>query len=259
MLMASHSPLKDNPLHNPGQSLEHQIYNLIVDKLFAPLLMLLVFGLFASFEWWTYYHPIIQKPVLSTVIFVLAVIYALWAFLRFKSKFVQLLLGLKGEKVVGQNLERLREQHYEVFHDLIGKGFNVDHVIIGPAGIFTVETKTYRKHHSDDKVVFDGEFLLVNGKEPDRNPVIQARAQACWLRSILAESTGHKYDVRPVIVFPGWWVEQRPGSTRKMWVLEPKALPSFLSHEPEVLPIDEIKLVSFHLSQFIRMTGVGPA
>jgi hypothetical protein len=50
--------------------------------------------------------------------------------------------GIEGEKAVGQFLERLREQRYQVFHDLVGDGFNVDHVLIGPAGVFTIETKT---------------------------------------------------------------------------------------------------------------------
>ncbi|MGA9852033.1 MAG: nuclease-related domain-containing protein [Gammaproteobacteria bacterium] len=250
--MSNRSPLKDKPLHNPGQSLEHQIYNLIVDKFMAPLLMLLVFGLLAGLEWWNYYHPVKTKPILSIVILVLVIFYVLWTFFRFRSAFSKLLLGLKGEKVVGQYLEKLREQHYQVFHDIVGESFNLDHVIIGPAGIFTIETKTYSKPHPDAKIVFDGETILVNGIKPDRDPVKQAKAQTHWLRRILSESTGRTFDVWPVIVFPGWWVEQKPGSTRQIWVLEPKALPSFLSNQPKVLAPEDVKLAGFHLSRIIR-------
>ncbi|MGD1866748.1 MAG: nuclease-related domain-containing protein [Phormidesmis sp.] len=32
-----------------------------------------------------------------------------------------------------------------MFHDVVGKNFNIDHVVIGDTGIFTIETKTYRK------------------------------------------------------------------------------------------------------------------
>jgi hypothetical protein len=46
---------------------------------------------------------------------------------------------------VGQYLETLRARGYRVLHDLIGDGFNVDHALIGPDSIFTVETKTYHK------------------------------------------------------------------------------------------------------------------
>lgn len=66
------------------------------------------------------------------------------------------------------------------------------------------------------------------------------------------ESTGRKFLVRPVVVFPGWHVQQSLGTTRDIWVLEPKALPSFLDRELIVLPTEDVKLASFHLSRFIR-------
>jgi len=58
--------------------------------------------------------------------------------------------------------------------------------------------------------------------------------------------------VRPVVVFPGWYIEQKAGSSRELWVLEPKALPSFLENAPDVLSAEEIKMASGHLSRFIR-------
>lgn len=37
---------------------------------------------------------------------------------------------------------------YYVFHDLEFPGFNIDHVVLGPNGIFLVETKAKGEHHS---------------------------------------------------------------------------------------------------------------
>lgn len=154
---------------------------------------------------------------------------------------------------MGQFLERLREQGYQLFHDVTGEGFNVDHVLIGPAGVFTIETKTRSKpRRGDARVSFDGERLLVAGFEPDRNPIVQAKAQVAWLSQLLTESTGRQFAIRPVILFPGWFVEQSPDSTRELWVLEPKALPKFLEQAGSVLPMEDVKLASFHLSRFIR-------
>ena len=82
--------------------------------------------------------------------------------------------------------------------------------------------------------------------------MVQARAQAGWLKGLLAESTGRQFDVFPIVVFPGWFVEQSHGSLRNIWVLEPKALPKFLGNEPQCLTPEEVKLASFHLSRFIR-------
>lgn len=105
------------------------------------------------------------------------------------------------------------------------------------------------------QIVFDGEKILAGSFEPDRDPVIQARAQAGWMKDFLAESAAHRFEVRPVILFPSWYVEQAPGVSRQVWVLNPKALETFLSNEPVRLSEDDIKLASFHLSRFIRSSG----
>lgn len=52
--------------------------------------------------------------------------------------------GAAGEEVVGKALEGLRECGWFALHDVeLGRG-NIDHVLVGPAGIFTIETKSHR-------------------------------------------------------------------------------------------------------------------
>lgn len=253
MKIDKRSPIKDKPLRNPGQSLDEQLNDLVINKVTQPLVIALVLVVLAGTEWWRYYFPQKPSPILYTVGALAGIGYAAYQIWRAWPRLGALKLGLDGEKAVGQYLERLREIGYQVFHDVVGTGFNVDHVVIGPAGAFTIETKTFSKRSSPDaKVTFDGERIVVDGREPDRDPVVQAKAQARWLREFLAESTGRKFAVRPVIVFPGWWVEQSTGSTREVWVLEPKALPGFLGHEPAILAAEDVQLASYHLAQFIR-------
>jgi hypothetical protein len=253
MKIEKRSPLKDKPLRVPGQSLEEERQELLEDKIETPLLVAVVFVAMASMEWSRYYTNQPPKPVLFTVLALGLVAFTAWRFWRLRPRLRGLRQAIEGERVVGQFLERLRESGYQVFHDVVGEGFNVDHVVIGPAGVLTIETKTRSKPaKGGSKISFDGERILVDGFEPDRDPVVQAKAQAAWLRQLLAESTGRQLSVRPVVVFPGWFVEQTAGSTREIWVLEPKALPKFLEHEPAVLAPEDVKLVSFHLSRFIR-------
>jgi hypothetical protein len=163
-----------------------------------------------------------------------------------------------GEKAVGQYLSDLREQGYRTYHDVIGTGFNVDHVIISDRGVYTVETKTYSKPESGrPTIIFDGEQLKINNTafaQPDA--IIQAQAQAKWLRSLLKESTGKDFAVKPVIVFPGWFIETTSAAkSSPVWVLNPKALPGFLNHQPKTLDQDDVQLASYHLSRYIRSTG----
>ena len=66
------------------------------------------------------------------------------------------------ERAVGQTLEALRRKGYRVFHDLIGEGFNLDHVIISEHGVFSVETKTYSKPAKGGcKIIYNGDGYLL--------------------------------------------------------------------------------------------------
>lgn len=247
------SPLKDRPLRNPGQSVEERRRNL-VETAFEPALVAGVLVILAGIEWYRYYVSLPPKPIPFTVVALVAVSYAAFRIWRALPKARALRLAIEGERAVGQFLERLREDGYQVFHDVVGSGFNLDHVVIGPAGIFAIETKTRSKPaRGEARVVCDGHRILVNGLESDRDPIVQGKAQASWLRVLLSESTGRKFRVRSVILFPGWFVEQDPESRRDFWVLEPKALRNFLKNQPEVLNTEDVKLASFHLSRFIRV------
>lgn len=50
--------------------------------------------------------------------------------------------GAEGEEFVGGILEDLRARGWLVIHDVsFGRG-NIDHIVVGPGGIFTIETKS---------------------------------------------------------------------------------------------------------------------
>jgi hypothetical protein len=253
MSEAGKSPIKDKPLRHAGQSLEEERRSILDSKLEPYLIQSLVFVVMAGLEWWREFMDIKPHPILFTLAAVIAIAIGAWRIIRLRPRLRALRQGIEGEKAVGQFLERMRATGYQVFHDIVAPGFNVDHVLIGPAGVFTVETKTWSKPpRGEARIIFDGERLLAANRSPDRDPIIQARAQAAWLRNLLAESTGRKFDVLPVVLFPGWFIEQFVDSRRQIWVLEPKALPAFLEREPRRLEPVESSLAAYHLSRFIR-------
>jgi hypothetical protein len=126
--------------------------------------------------------------------------------------------------------------------------------VIHKSGIYVIETKTFSKPEKGIPIVtYDGERVLVNGKEPNGNPVIQVKAASNWLKELLKESTGKDCNPRPVVVFPGWFVEPTvEAKNSDVWVLNPKALPAFISRSKSQLENDEINLFSFHLSRYVR-------
>lgn len=247
------SPLKGKPLRLPGQSVEERRRKLLEDRIETPMLLAAVLVPVAGIEWYRSFTELPYLPKHFTAAAVLALLFAAWRFFRLRPKLKALRQAADGEKAVGQFLEDLRAHGYKVFHDIVGDGFNLDHVVIGRAGVFAVETKTWSKPHRGDATIrFDGARLTVGDWKPDERVVIQARAQAGWLRELLHASTGRVFVVRSVVLFPGWFVEQVGASTRELWVLNPKALPSFLEREEGVLSEPNVRLAAYHLSRFIR-------
>jgi len=250
---ATRSPIKDRPLRVPGQSVEDERRRLIEDRIEPAVLTAIFLSVLAAIEWWREYRPVEPSPVLFSFVAACGIGVAAWRVWKSLPRLRALRQALDGERAVGQYLELLGQRGYRVFHDLLGSGFNVDHVLIGPAGIFTIETKTWSKpRRGKARIGFDGHRVRVGSREPDDRVVVQARAQANWLHELLAESTGLRFAVRPVVLFPGWFVEQSPGSTSELWVLNPKALPEFLSRQSTALRPDEVQLACYHLSRFIR-------
>jgi hypothetical protein len=128
--------------------------------------------------------------------------------------------GATGEERVGGLLEELVDTRWRVIHDVsLGRG-NVDHILIGPAGVFTVETKSNPGPIRVGRL--HGAMLR------------QAQAQ----RNAIEEVTG--MGVEPLIVFSQAWVD-RPLSRRKgVRVVPAKMLLGYLSRRPAKLSRDEI-------------------
>ncbi|PZD71279.1 hypothetical protein C1752_07299 [Acaryochloris thomasi RCC1774] len=250
------SPLKDQPLRLSGQSLDEELKRLLEDQGYPYAAAVVFSWVLAGLEVWKFYTTASPQPGAYIIVAMIATLLCIYQVLRVRQKARALVLGRDGERAVGQYLERLREQDFQVFHDVMGERFNIDHVLIGEKGVFAIETKTFSKPATGKSSIrfLNGE-LQVNGRRIDRNPIEQSCAAASWLSDILRESTGRSVKVHPVILFPGWWVERLPPEQNKrIWVLEPKALPKFLENAKTQLSSEDAKLLTYHLSRYIRQT-----
>jgi Nuclease-related domain len=248
------SPLKDKPLRNPGQSLDNQIMDLVFDEIIKYILMSTVMIIIAMMEWVRWYSKTTPSPWFYSLTALITVSYSAVKIFRAIKKGKTLKLGRDGEKAVGQYLENLRESSAKVFHDIPADGFNLDHVVICKSGLYVIETKTYSKPDKGEaKIIFDGDAFFLNGKIKTDKPIIQVRAASKWLNDLILQVTGLKLTAKPVIVFPGWFIEPTSESkTSDVWVLNPKALPTFIGNSKEQLSIEQVRMVSGHLSRYIR-------
>lgn len=248
------SPIKDKPLRYAGESLDKKIDMLINEELGAYLAVAICFIALAAYEWWKYYLnvPLMPKPM--TFIAVFAVLFVIFKITKLRKQVKAIRLGRDGEKIVGEYLDGLREDGHRVFHDLQGDNFNLDHVIVSTKGIFVIETKTYSKPAKGiANILYDGEQIYIPGRKATKDPITQVTAASKWLKNIVKESTGKEYLIKPVIVFPGWFVEiNKHGGSSDVWVLNPKALQSFINNESDKITREDMMLATFHLSRYIR-------
>jgi hypothetical protein len=246
------SPIKDLPVHVPGQSLDKHIQEVIDDKVMAYFLLAAFMIIFAAFEWYRMFFNMKPAPGTFTLAAILTVGYCVWRMKKGVIEVERLKLGRTGERAVGQFLEEhLRPIGCNVLHDIPGDGFNIDHVVIGPTGVYTIETKTHSKPvKGPASVQYDGQTVKVNGFTPDRDPLVQAKANAHSLAELIERSTGRKVLVKPVVLYPGWFVDKTPDGA-EVWVLNEKALPAFVSNAKKILPPEDVALITFHLKRFV--------
>ncbi|MGH3245756.1 MAG: nuclease-related domain-containing protein, partial [Trebonia sp.] len=73
-------------------------------------------------------------------------------------------IGARGERIVGGRLDKLRRDGWGVLPSVqLRSGSDIDHVVIGPPGVFTINTK----HHKDAHIKVGNHVVWVNGfKQP---------------------------------------------------------------------------------------------
>jgi hypothetical protein len=249
---ARKSPLRAPPLRLAGKSVDAELDDHVLNELLTPYLVAALVVILAGFEWFRYFSGTPPTPWLFTALAVLVTIYAALRIRRGLKRGREIKLGRTGERFIGQYLEHFRRIGFHVFHDVPSSDANIDHVLIGRQGLFTIETKTISKPvRGDARIRVAGGKIFANGVEIMRNPIVQAKAQAGWLANFVAE-VGFSCRVQPVVVFPGWFVERCNMKALGVWVLEHKELGAFLRREPHVLTPEVVGALASALTSHIR-------
>lgn len=255
------SPLKRPPLRNPGQWLNDYWHDQLLDKAVDYILIPALLLGCTVMAWVQYLRPTAAILWVLTPITVVILLWSAFKIPSFIDRMRTVRKGMLGEMAVGQFLEQFRKIGYQVFHDIPGEKargqqFNIDHVLIGPAGVFTIETKYAMKPLKGHCIVeVHQDRLTVNGSAPERDPLVQAKAQSSWLQELLSASTGEKIKVQPVVIYPGWFIENQSNDA-SVWVLNEYLLESKLTHAAQVLPEDKINRAAYQLNRYVIDSSV---
>jgi hypothetical protein len=134
------------------------------------------------------------------------------------------LRGAEGEEAVGAILESLAAEGWHVIHDVsFGRG-NIDHVVVGPGGVFAVETKSHAGRISLERL---GPKML---------------SQAYAEKKTLEERLG--VEVQPLLVFSRAYLIERPSAIRQgVTVMTARGLSHYFSRRRPTMSAEQARQV----------------
>lgn len=148
---------------------------------------------------------------------------------NFRRDFAAWSQGAEGEEVVGKVLEDLAGEDWRVIHDVsFGRG-NIDHIVVGPGGIFTIETKSRRGRLTLDRL--------------DPKMLAQAYAEKKALEGITL------MEVQALLVFSQAYIVDRvPAWRRGVGILPARMLAGFLARRRPVMSAERAAAIHRHLA-----------
>ena len=151
--------------------------------------------------------------------------------------------GISGEEAVADALAGLPSSYWVLHGVSTGHG-DVDHVVIGPTGVFALETKAW-----DGKFYRSRGQLYCNGK-PAEHVLRQARGAAGQVRELLL-AAGIDEWVEAVVVAARASVSRSPVRFRKSYVISIKDLVGFVTDRPHSLSSSTVLQAKTTLMQVV--------
>jgi len=168
-------------------------------------------------------------PFVAATLLVAALVWVIYSLVRGLRHVERFFKGARGEEKVAGILASLPDA-YHVFNDFAAGRAHVDHVVVGPGGVFSVETKTWR-----GVVSVEESRILLNGQLPDRDPLAQTVKEAQLVRSVLA-AKGWDGPVTPVLVFASDSFAAHRANVRGVIVINSNELKAGFASERVVIP-----------------------
>ena len=180
----------------------------------------------------------LRFPLTAASMLVASLLWIIWSLIQGMRRVERFFKGARGEERVSGILKTLPDG-YHVFNDFVACGKHIDHVVVGPGGVFAVETKFWR-----GKVTVEEGCILLDGQLPDRAPIAQTNREATLVRAALS-AAGWRGDVTPVLTFASDTFATHRANIKGTIVMNASELKESFASDRVVIPPAELqRLVS---------------
>lgn len=158
--------------------------------------------------------------------------------------------GADGEFCVGNALGLFPDE-YNIINDLKTDFGNIDHVVVGPSGVYVLDTKNWRGTITADE---NGE-LLVNGTPTDKPAIRILTGRVMSIKEKVKTLCGSDRYIQGVLVFPSARVDAKWGTTKAVHCIRDEKLYDYIveNKKPNKLSKKEIDAISLAFLALARM------
>jgi hypothetical protein len=183
--------------------------------------------------------PTIGSTLAGTLFLALAIAVAATAN-HSRTRIQAFVKGARGEELVARSLALLPES-FTVFHGIAAHsrslipqgGADLDHVVVGPAEIFVIETKNW-----SGTITIENGDLVCDGEPPSRPPLDQVKDAATTLRTRLRSVLEAEIEITPILCFASGRLPAGQQGAAGVLVCNIEQLPSIIQNSGET-PLSE--------------------
>ncbi|MDI6860458.1 MAG: nuclease-related domain-containing protein [Caldisericia bacterium] len=146
--------------------------------------------------------------------------------------------GYKGEIDVAKVLNELPKD-FKVINDInVEDKFNIDHLVIGPTGVFVIETKNHK-----GVITNIGDTLLINNRLFEKDIIKQTLDESYYIKDKIKSSLNLNIFVKPVIVFANPKAYVKSYEVKGVKTISIRMLKSYLLNQKTKIDSDYIEKI----------------
>ena len=211
---------------------------------------LCAFVLLETYRWYVQAPPM---PLVVLGLFVASVVFVVYQLIEFKDHMRFLKLGKRGEPLLIDVIKEYSEQTGgTVYKDVVIGKEKVDFILANQAGLTLINVCDWRTPSNNEAIInYDDEQILLNGYQPDTNPIEPLKSVKQWLENKLYANLGKPIEVECLVVFPEWFVRS-PREPAVVKVLNPREVNSVFEDSHAVLSDNDKCLLNYHVAKLIK-------